>query len=62
MTNCNLIPCGYPFPTRADLADCELLESRGLPQPDEYKNALRQYGLESFIEKDPITQTKEKAR
>lgn len=58
----HLIPCGYPFPTRADLADCELLESRSLPQPEEYKNALRQHGLESFIERDPNDQTEEKER
>lgn len=47
-----IIPCGYPFPSMANLADCELLESRNLPQPDEVKKALRRHGLESFVEND----------
>lgn len=47
-----LIPCGYPFPSIADISDCELIESRSLPQDEEYKKSLRDYGLESFIEKE----------
>lgn len=45
-----LIPCGYPFPTMANISDCELIESRNLPQPNEYKQLLERNGLESFIE------------
>lgn len=47
-----LIPCGYPFPTRANLADCELVE-RGYeqePQTVEQIKALRKHGLESYID------------
>lgn len=48
--NGTLIPCGYPFPTMADISDCELRESSGQPQPEDYKRALRGHGLESYIE------------
>ncbi len=47
-----LIPCGYPFPTMADIADCKLVESRYAkkPQTVEQIEALRSEGLESFID------------
>ena len=45
-----LIPCGYPFPSLADVSDCELKESCELPQPEDYNQALRRHGLESYIE------------
>ncbi len=47
-----LIPCGYPFPSRADISDCELIESRynNYPQSEEQIKALKQYGCTSFID------------
>lgn len=48
-----LIPCGYPFPSMGKIEDCELLESRGLPQTEEYKEALKRKGCNSFIEDEP---------
>ena len=46
------------YPTRMDRAP----RFDRLNQTDEIKKALRQHGLESFIERDPNDQTKEKAR
>lgn len=51
----NLIPCGYPFPSMADLNDCELIKSNNRPQTEETKKALRAHGLASFIEKEEPT-------
>lgn len=48
-----LIPCGYPFPSRADVADCVLIEKRREPQTQEMKNALIQAGCTSYLEKTP---------
>ena len=48
----NLIPCGYPFPSLANIADCDLIESCGLPQSEDDKEALRRYGFESYIERE----------
>ena len=48
----HLIPYGYPFPTIAELANCELIESRNSPQPTEVKTALTVAGCSSFIEED----------
>ena len=45
-----LVPCGYPFPSMAKIEDCELTESNGKPQDDEQREALRRYGLDSYIE------------
>lgn len=47
-----LIPCGYPFPTMANISDCELRECSGRPQPEDYKQALRQHGFETYIEQE----------
>ena len=47
-----LVPCGYPFPTLADITDCVLIEKRYLMggQSIEYIKALRKEGLYSFID------------
>lgn len=47
-----LIPCGYPFPTLAKLADCELVEEHytAKGQPEEYIKALQKHGLTRFID------------
>ena len=45
-----LVPCGYPFPTLAKITDCELLESRDLPQTTEMKEALQRCGMSVYIE------------
>ena len=47
-----LVPCGYPFPTLARLHDCVLTKSNGLPQPQDYKNALMAHGMPSLVEVD----------
>lgn len=48
-----LIPCGYPFPTIAKLADCELVSpSKTAKQPKEFKDCLLEHGLVRFVE-DP---------
>ena len=44
-----LIPCGYPFPSMAELSDCDFIE-KGNGQSEEMKDALKKYGLVSFIE------------
>ena len=47
-----LIPCGYPFPTLAKLADCELVEEHYTVkgQPEEYIKALQREHLDRFID------------
>ena len=46
-----LIPCGYPFPTVAKLADCELVRpSKTTKQPRELKDCLLKPGLGRFAE------------
>ena len=47
-----LIPCGYPFPTTADISDCELVEKRYHiePQSEEQIKALQKEGLTNFID------------
>ena len=45
-----LVPCGYPFPSRAKIADCELIEKRTNPQTIDQANALFDYGMTGFIE------------
>lgn len=45
-----LVPCGYPFPSIAKISDCVLKKACGLPQPQEYKDALLRAGMQSFIE------------
>lgn len=48
-----LIPCGWPFPTLAMLADCELVERRKTAgPPGGYNKALMDHGFESFTEKE----------
>jgi hypothetical protein len=49
-----LIPCGYPFPSLAKISDCELIESRNIPQSKEMKDALTQHGLSSFVEQEAV--------
>ncbi len=44
-----IIPCGYPFPSVAELSDCTLTD-KGTGQTDEMKRALLGCGLNSFIE------------
>ena len=47
-----LIPCGYPFPSFAKIADCELIEDgyTAYGQPEEYITALKKHGLDRFID------------
>lgn len=47
----HLVPCGYPFPSIAKIADCELVKERYSieGQPDEYIKTLRSYGMDSYI-------------
>ena len=45
-----LIPCGYPFPTIANISDCELLEKRNMPQTIEQAAALIYHGFNSYME------------
>lgn len=45
-----LIPCGYPFPSMADLSDCEFIE-KGNGQTEEMKNALKKHGFDSYIDR-----------
>lgn len=47
-----LIPCGYPFPSIANISDCELAEKRTEPQTEEQIRALRGRGFDSFIESE----------
>ena len=47
-----LIPCGYPFPSVVNLADCELLE-RGYetkPQEEKVIRELMDHGLAAFVD------------
>lgn len=46
-----LVPCGYPFPSLANIGDCELIERGNGIQSEEYKEALRRHGMERFIER-----------
>ena len=51
-----LIPCGYPFPTVAKLADCELVSpSKTTKQPREFKDCLLGHGLDRFVENPTIS-------
>lgn len=47
-----LIPCGYPFPSIAKIADCELIEDgyTAHGQPEDYIRALKDRGLDRFID------------
>lgn len=45
-----LIPNGWPFPSIVKISDCELIESRNIPQREEQKNALERERMYSFIE------------
>lgn len=47
-----LIPCGYPFPTIANISDCEIVEKRYYkePQSEEQIKALQKEGLLKFID------------
>lgn len=47
-----LIPKGYPFPSMAKLADCQLMESRYHFEPQD-KNVIKYFldhGMQSFID------------
>lgn len=48
---CELIPCGYPFPSMANISDCRLIESIAITKEEKskYDNALKKAGRESFI-------------
>ena len=50
-----LIPCGYPFPTFARLADCELVKEcySVIGQPEMYIEGLKKHGLDRFIYTEP---------
>lgn len=47
-----LIPCGYPFPSLANINDCELIEEgyTAHGQPKEYIEALMKHGLINFVD------------
>lgn len=47
-----LIPCGYPFPSIAQIADCDLVEKRYSkePQTREQIEALKKAGCLNFID------------
>lgn len=47
-----LIPCGYPFPSVANINDCELIEDgyTAYGQPKEYIEALMKHGLVGFVD------------
>lgn len=47
-----LIACGYPFPSKAKVEDCELLEARYHvePQSIEEINILKSHGLDNYID------------
>lgn len=49
----DLIPCGYPFPTLAKVADCELVEEHYSQegQPESWVRALREHGYDRFVVK-----------
>lgn len=49
-----LIPCGYPFPSRGKISDCELSESRNRPQDEDMIDGLRKAHCESYIELERI--------
>ena len=47
-----LVPMGYPFPSIADVADCELVESHYASRPQE-ENVIRSllaHGMESYVD------------
>lgn len=44
-----LVPCGYPFPTMADIKDCVLVESGRGRQSEAMRKALQSVGLSSFL-------------
>lgn len=47
-----LIPKGYPFPSIADVSDCELIESnyKTYPQEEAVIKILMEHGLESYVD------------
>ena len=47
-----LIPCGYPFPSIANISDCEIIEKRYHlePQTKEQIEALQRERLTNFID------------
>lgn len=51
-TDGTLIACGYPFPSKAKVEDCELLEARYHvePQSIEEINILKSHGLDNYID------------
>lgn len=50
--NQKLIPKGYPFPSLANIADCELIERRYEiePQSEDDIKSLQRHGLTSYID------------
>lgn len=47
-----LVPMGYPFPSIADVSDCELVESHYASRPQE-ENVIRSllaHGMESYVD------------
>lgn len=55
-----LIPCGYPFPSIARLSDCKIAEARNEPQSEEMRRALKQHGLNRFLEGDTMNESNTK--
>ena len=47
-----LVPCGYPFPSVADIKDCELIERHyeTTPQSEEQIAALKKEGMTNYID------------
>ncbi len=48
----DLVPCGYPFPSVAKIADCELIMSGKSGQTKEMQVALAKHWMHSFIEQE----------
>lgn len=52
LTTGELVPCGYPFPSVAKIADCELLEKgyEAKPQGEDVIAAFQKEGMLNFID------------
>lgn len=46
-----LIPCGWPFPSIAEVSDCELVEQRNKLQDFDQVCDLRFWGLVGYIDR-----------
>jgi hypothetical protein len=45
-----IVRMGYPFPSLAPLAECELVESDSVMVTEHIKESLRKNGLSSYVE------------